>query len=240
MEHGCWAIANLSLNDDNVALLVQAGACEVLVAALTTFCQVGCKNLQSDVAEQGCYAVANACYDPATALKMGKSGGCQAVVQVLRAFPESPSVLAEAFGALRNLALGDDANVKVLGEVGGCEVVVNVMRRFEESVEMVVDCCWVVSILAQHPANRRLLGALGACEAVTEGLRTFHGSTAGGNVIVRTGMAVTALAAETPENREKFANRGVSALLHAVLGGTRPLAPRAKESAEDALRSLSE
>lgn len=98
-EHACSLIRNLSYNSpDNITVLADSGACEVLISALQAH------RAHGGVTEEACGAIQSLSFNsPSNKAKLLRCGACEEMVFALQTHKASALVCEVACGAIWNL-----------------------------------------------------------------------------------------------------------------------------------------
>ena len=152
------------------AVAGEAGACAVLVAALTQH------RLDAAVAQQACGAVGNLACLSANKERAGAAGACEAVAAVLTTHRDNAQVAEYACQAVGILTYNHAANKQSAGAAGACEAVAAVLTTHRDNAAVAQEACRAMLMLTALPANQERAGAAGACEAVAAVLTTHRAS----------------------------------------------------------------
>jgi len=131
VSYVCWAIGSLTDDATNRAKLIDAGACEALVAALKrdTWC--------GDIALAVSWSFANLALQGSIArTKLGIAGACQIQVQAMRAHTNNSQVAHKGCWAAMNLSCTNNADNKMaLLQAGIVDVMAAMLVNYELSEE---------------------------------------------------------------------------------------------------------
>ena len=145
-HQACRVVANAvigigTLNDE----VVEAGACEVIVAAMTAHLS------NADVSQQGCRAMNNTAGGTGGADKrrdqLVAAGACEVIVAAMKAHPSNVDVAQWGCRAINNTAGGTDGADKrrdQLVAAGACEVIVAAMKAHPSSAGVAQWCCGAI------------------------------------------------------------------------------------------------
>ena len=161
--------SKLSLPDVKRVRLVNAGACEAVVAAMKAHAS------SERVTEAGCAATRRLADIADLGLILGAVGACQVVTAALRCHAASEAVARAGCGAVIVLVDKCPANAKTLCAEGVCEAAVAVMRAHAGIQSVVLNGCKAVRSLAFSEDCRTRLVAAGACEAAVAALQSYSG-----------------------------------------------------------------
>jgi len=116
VENALWSIPNFaSGNAENKAKLVQAGACQAVIEAMSRHAS------SSDVANYGCRAISSLATDDDNRAKLGRAGACQAVVEAMSRHASSSDVAKYGCIAIYILAINNADNKRILLAAGAVE-----------------------------------------------------------------------------------------------------------------------
>lgn len=164
VQHGCQAIATLSIFKANRVRFNSSGACEVVMRGLIRHVQ------DAGVAQFACRA--------ATHLAMGyidnmgklvMAGGCLATAQVLNLHSQNEPVVIEALRIINIIAADPNCRTQYGLETPCCSALFMSLQSLQDSKEAVrYSCETMATLCAGNMHNRTVFGQCGACLLVRD------------------------------------------------------------------------
>ena len=191
-----------SSNDNNIRLLGEIRACEIVTEVFETF------NFSAEVIVEAYFVVQFMSCIENNSAKFGSIGVCEVVVRTLEFHIINESVAEKGCDAIFNLSRCDENNAK-LGVAGVCKLMVRVLEFHISNVIVIEKLFDAIVNLACNVGNRNHFGSLGICELMVQVLEQRIDNIA----IVSNGCDAIHNLSCSSENSIKFGSCGCCKLL---------------------------
>lgn len=238
-QEGFRAIRNLGhLNENNLIILSQEDACEVVMRAIKLHAQ---SSTGSGTLQWGWFVVASLCDNLQNLKHFGAAGACGELVRTISSFGGSPDVAQWACLALSKLA--EDSDIcKFIGYEGACRGVVQILSTHNAIADVIEECFSAIASLCSHEdgKNRELLSESGIADVFVSAMSKHEREEAVGEQAC---WALSRLLSDTsrPSGQSlvaKFVASGICKILPKVLS-RHPLNDKISEFSCQALVLLS-
>lgn len=156
------ALRSLAANDRYKTEIVDSGGIPLIVKAMDLHMDAG------PLIEQACWAVRNLAGIDATRPKLAEAGLIERIIgDVMDVHRQDAGVIAQAAGALHNLALNSDDNKHRIAAVGGITRLVHALDAHVQSSVVQDNASWALMVMAWSQRTlRRQLRDAGVVERV--------------------------------------------------------------------------